>query len=297
MCIGIIGHCSCVHCIDQPIPGKLLRIEFCKEQQDRLVGIWRRFSPLEPTIVPCAKVTFNRVLDSNGCHFKGSKIETEQKVTAPVELSVEPAVVAPWFTSTNQPTAVRDREEKGNNGNDTQATPQAGPDCAQKEARTGTERTQDTAEPKKDTPLFPTIAFTPINAPATRTAAVAASEGRTPATAVANTATPTPAPAPVPEKKAEDSAVTAPAKPDSKRRTPLPITGRPRSPAPAREVEGARADRGPWTCEETVKLLLLKSKGLGYDEMKPWLPGRDEGSCIDRITGLAVKYGYEDYID
>lgn len=58
----------------------------------------------------------------------------------------------------------------------------------------------------------------------------------------------------------------------------------------------ARVSRGAWTHEETLRLLLLRCKQVKYDDMHEFLPGRDGASCMDRLAGLAVKHGYEDYI-
>ncbi|KAK3305309.1 uncharacterized protein B0T15DRAFT_555378 [Chaetomium strumarium] len=344
MCVGIIGHCSCVRCLEQPNPGKLLRVDFCNEHQERLRGVWKRSLPVQPTIALCPKVTFKRVHDPNSCHCKGvDAVETEQNAsTAAAERpSEEPAVVAPWFAAANQSAAIPNADKGKGKVKETQPAPQAGHERAEKEAPTGKfkEPAQHPSQTdREEEPSFPTILkFTPIN----RKPAVSTSENRPrggldsgtppagnpkekeksatatskkpdniirkrtplpssrprprPAVSASTSASGTPAPTPDPDTDTDNKSGEEEGEEHS---APQPGHSRPYSPPLVREADGARPGCGPWTVEETIKLLALKSKGLGYSQMQPGLaPGRDELSCYDRIHLLAVKYGYEEYID
>lgn len=70
MCVSIIGHCQCLRCLELPIPGKLLRVEFCEKQQAELAGIWTNFLPHERKLIPCKDMAFDRMHEPRACHFK-----------------------------------------------------------------------------------------------------------------------------------------------------------------------------------------------------------------------------------
>ena len=74
MCTGVIGHCQCLRCVDHPAPGKLLRVDFCPEQQNKLAGVWveKADSGHEHKVAACDNLTFKRVGEPGACHFKAA---------------------------------------------------------------------------------------------------------------------------------------------------------------------------------------------------------------------------------
>ncbi|KAK4148959.1 hypothetical protein C8A00DRAFT_38451 [Chaetomidium leptoderma] len=76
MCIGRISQCFCDRCVDHPMPGKAVDIEFCQKQQTELTGVLMRSTDKNRAVSSCDKVTFQFVRDPETCRFKESVEQT-----------------------------------------------------------------------------------------------------------------------------------------------------------------------------------------------------------------------------
>ncbi|AEO64603.1 4519afae-2700-4cc9-9d7c-0f6e233e3c7e [Thermothielavioides terrestris] len=324
MCVGIISHCGCVRCLDRTTPGRLSRVEFCLEQQDALIGVWTPFNPPDRLVVPCANMTYKRVLDNESCYFKrkaakelalqqvaadalaimqqgGATSDTSDTTTAttPTAGPSAEAVTDPElgqntsaspgtrsFTPINKPATTTNNT----NSRLTRSGPNLGP--YPRLTATGRKLLPD-SRPRPQMGTFPAVRAAPISpaAPATAPTTTAAPP------APAATATTTAPAAPATTATATDPAT--PARPAKRaRRSPNAAeyaSSSGSSTSSATECASGSAG-GAWTYEETIKLLLLRSRQVEYPDMERYLPGRDGAACLDRLCGLAVKYGYEDYV-
>ncbi|KAL2017866.1 hypothetical protein VTK56DRAFT_1611 [Thermocarpiscus australiensis] len=55
-------------------------------------------------------------------------------------------------------------------------------------------------------------------------------------------------------------------------------------------------DQGPpgdWTYKETMKLLLLRTKGTSFQDISGQIPGRDAQSCMDKLAELGQEHGFD----
>jgi hypothetical protein len=258
MCVGIIGHCSCVRCLELKNPGKLLRVEFCKAQQDKLGPAWNSRWP----ILACKDISFSRVYDPNSCHFKentaayaellgaesaderadehastAAQADSDEEVDESEEEEDPSGPGTSSFTAVNRKSAVCAREKDNDHPPRVILS-----DAADRERERGEEsagaasamapKPDNNNVIKKRTPL-PTSRPRPVPVPA--------------AAAAARFTTPDP-------ERQSDGNTTISESPSSQ---PL-----------VRESDGATPGRGPWTVEETIKLLALKSKGLRYHQLQ-----------------------------
>ncbi|KAH6617337.1 hypothetical protein F5144DRAFT_596378 [Chaetomium tenue] len=358
MCKAIIGHCQCMGCLDQLVPGSLRRVDFCDTKQEELAGLWIHTEPerARTQLIPCKNLTFQRVGDPDACHSKGKKKEGVKQEDANKQLPVAegaqeiPTEAAHYptnrFTPINAAQIARaamgvlETAESGHaQGVITIEDDVGDADDADDVDDSGDNMDIDSPEAGASaaTGKLPASSPRAADSPKTRGTgkAVASSshpstptkinKGKQPATTTTNPATPW-AVTTTPTKRStpyttttgtiasSSSSTTTPTHPhahttptrsgsssssssSSSKRTPLPTT-RPSTPR-VRQAEAAfaaaeladRVSRGAWTHEETVKLLLLRGRGVGYEDMREFLPGRDAASCLDRLAGLAVKHG------
>jgi hypothetical protein len=290
MCTGVIGHCQCLRCVDHPAPGKLLRVDFCPEQQNKLAGVWvkKASSGHDHKVAACDKLTFKRVGEPGACHFKDADIkmqdaDTEMKnvvdtpsgsgsVSGPgiafTPINAAAIAQAALSIADNADNISQAQEDKAaatagdndrhNTMNTNKATPTTG--LSNPDNDNDSDMTQE-----QENPSSTSTSATPNNNKKPPTLTLTQPQIQTNNTTTNTTTTNTtnnntaPKPAAVPQ---------TPTKP----RTPQPDS-RPRTPRVAKATAdalaaeaAARAARGEWTHAETIKLLLLRVKEVGLEE-------------------------------
>lgn len=247
MCTGIVGHCQCLKCLDHPVPGKLLRIDFCDKQQEELTGIWTNFLPHERRLVPCSKLKFDRVRNPDSCHFKNEVVQEGTSSTEPIHTAAgkepeEPSSSRTTFTPIN-----------------------AAQVALAKAALAISTEAQDTvtaaSSPLSSGDNQDKIAIDALCALSAANLRTTGSQPNTPPEQQESTS------------NEAGAAVTG----TPTRRTPLPsnrlctpnvlqATAAAAAAVVAAETAG-HATGGQWTHAETIKLLVLKAKGFGYENM------------------------------
>jgi hypothetical protein len=260
MCTGIIGHCQCLKCLDYPVPGKLLRVNFCDKQQEELAGIWTNFLPHERRLVPCNKLTFDRVRDPDSCHFK--KNEVVQK-----------------STSSSEPMDTAAGKEAGKSSpSSTTFTPINAAQVAIAKAALAVSTEKATPAETQDTATIASSSLAPGDTENRDKMAIDA-------LCALSATNPASSPIPKPDTHSRQEGLASNNEPAAvasaavtgtpTHRTPLP-TSRPPTPrvvqataaaAAAADTAGRVAGGGQWTHAETIKLLVLKAKGVEYEDM------------------------------
>ncbi|KAH6842502.1 hypothetical protein B0I37DRAFT_447964 [Chaetomium sp. MPI-CAGE-AT-0009] len=302
MCKAIIGHCQCLRCMELPKPGMLRRLDYCDTRQLEMAGIWNLSTPENARVhmFPCENMSFVREGDPDSCHFKVTtnedaegaiaqkqdKPDTESTTDRAQEKPIEPTEHRGiQFTPINAAAIARAALSTLAKTKSSKAPTNADNDDGQMDVDT----TPGSSHNNKDETGRVDTVGTTISNPTTSNSS--SNNNNNNPLPLLPPATPT-------KGKGKQPATSS----GGGARTPLP-TSRPSTPrvrraeaaAAAAELE-ARARGGAWTHEETVRLLLLRCREVEYEDMGEYLPGRDAASCVDRLAGLAVKHGYEDYI-
>ncbi|GAB1316293.1 hypothetical protein MFIFM68171_06503 [Madurella fahalii] len=76
-----------------------------------------------------------------------------------------------------------------------------------------------------------------------------------------------------------------------------PNGGAPPSKSATPALESANEKMDDWTKEEVMKLLLCRSKDMGFDDIsRNVLPGHDADECIEKLASMGRKHGFESLV-